>query len=245
MSTKTIKSVSKFIDILKSENAKDTNAINWYRGQVNKEWGLIPSLLRTNFCEEDLISKFKQNAKLLISSPPVHELEWLLIMQHYAMPTRLLDWSDNPLVALYFAVVDEEQSNNEKDGAFWILSPTKLNELANIKLDEVRIPSTDDKHIENYFPSTLKYEKTTSMKPIAIIPPRNTQRMQAQSGVFTIWHRDITPIEKLEKGSCVSKYIIPADSKLLILNELNFLGFNRFRLFPELSSIAALIKEGR
>ncbi len=55
--------------------------------------------------------------------------EWISLAQHYRVPTRLLDWSENPLVALYFAVeVDEDSNGAQVDGRVWALNPLQLNQ---------------------------------------------------------------------------------------------------------------------
>ena len=50
---------------------------------------------------------------------------WLFLMQHYGLPTRLLDWTDSPLIALYFAIKDK--TTDDEDGVIYGLMPTELN----------------------------------------------------------------------------------------------------------------------
>src|ERR1039457_996053 len=127
-------SAGSLVDLLRRHiNAYDGPV--WYRGQSNAAWPLVPKLMRAaapNPSEAFLINRFKQNATLLLSLPPKHDFDWLFLMQHYSMPTRLLDWSESPLVSLSFAVTD----NVAYDGALWILMPTVLNEM--------RIPDESD-----------------------------------------------------------------------------------------------------
>ncbi len=181
-----------------------------------------------------LIQKFRQNATLLLDPRPSSLFDWLFIMQHYRAPTRLLDWSESPLFAMYFAI----NENPKEAGALWVLLPVELNGYSNIKPDfTFDIPSFEDPVLSLYNPESYENEKVTKLFPVAAISPRITSRMQAQLGVFTISHRDLSPIEDIGKKQHIWRYIIPSGSKQVIADELRLLGVNRFQLFPELQSI--------
>lgn len=94
----------------------------------------------------------------------------------------------------------------------------------------------------NYLPSTIAKESKSKLFPIAAIAPRNSTRMQAQQGVFTICHRESIHIENAgAEGSPrdhIWKYNIPAAVKEKFKKELKLLGVNKFQLFPELQSIS-------
>jgi len=104
----------------------------WFRGQENATWGLTPSVLRRvngelvyAESEPTIVSDFKLRhaaRKAGISD----SLDWLCLMQHHGCPTRILDFTENVLIALYFAVRDNPK---EKDnaGALHALSSIKLN----------------------------------------------------------------------------------------------------------------------
>lgn len=213
----------------------------WFRGQANTTWKLEPKFMRMTPRppESHLLNKFKQDASFILNNKPASEFEWLFLMQHYGVSTRLLDWTESPLVSLYFALNDEKEISN--DGAIWVLLPTELNHYSRYRPDfEGEIPSFDDLQLESYLPSVIAAENKTSLFPMAAIAPRNSPRMQAQKGVFTISHRDNIYIE--EAGDApfkhIWKYNIPASSKNDMLKELRLLQINKFHLFPELSSLA-------
>jgi FRG domain-containing protein len=211
----------------------------WFRGHADISWNLKPNFLRSAnpASEMNLIKKFKQSGTLLLDPKPNSLLDWLLIMQHHGMPTRLLDWSESPLVAAYFSV--NELPN--KDGALWMLRPVELNKLSGVEPEyEYDIPSVEDNILQTYTPESLAGERTSKLLPIAAIFPRNNERMQAQLGVFTISHRDNKPIEEIGNKKHIWKYVIPANCKATFRKELKMLGFGKFQLFPELSSIGAV-----
>lgn len=242
---KKIKKVNSISDLLKflKRDTVDYQGQIWFRGHSSSLWSLQPSFLRkkNGASEFTIISRFKQNASLLITHPPLTYFDWLFQMQHHGVPTRLLDWTESALIALYFAVEDSKYL--KKDGALWILLPTELNKNANIYSDEhYYIPSFENDILKTHDPETFYRDKITKLLPLAAIASRNNSRMQAQLGVFTISHRDPTPIEEIGDRQHIWKYIIPKARKKIIKNELAILGINRFQLFPELASIGEIIK---
>lgn len=225
------------------EHLYNNNAPVWCRGQSDSDWQLIPKLRRGGVPQSEvfLINRFKQNATLLLQKHPKDDFEWLFLMQHHSMATRLLDWSESPLVALYFAVTENEM----KDGALWIMLPTVLNEKSNYRPDyPLEVPSFDDEALKSYLPEAVVSEHRSRLFPIAAIAPRNSSRMQAQQGVFTISHRENTPIEDVGAEGAVRdhvwRYIVPKAAKQALVQELKLLGFSRFQLFPELDSLAKI-----
>lgn len=146
--------------------------------------------------EQSLAKRFKQNAYLLLSDIPQNEWEWLFVMQHHGVPTRLLDWTESPLVGIYFAVNERPRMA----GALWALLPLELNRAANIPTQGPNdIPAFDEDKLllESYLPSHLASEEESRQRTIAFLAPRNTARSQAQLAVFTMTHRDLTPIERM------------------------------------------------
>lgn len=208
-------------------------------------WKLVPSLARNQShlqAENAVIKRFMQNATPHLQSQPQEEWEWMFLMQHYRAPTRLLDWTESALAALYFAV--SEKKHLKKDGAVWCLDPIALNKAANIKFPfEPEIPSFGrDKVMDSYQPTRV-LESPSELNPVAIMGPRNTTRMAAQLGTFTINHRLHSPIETIGNRSHVWRWIIPGEAKKELLKELALLEFTELTLFPELEKVADLSKE--
>jgi FRG domain len=241
---KKIKSIQDLLVELEQDNQNYSGSI-WYRGQANTRWELIPGYLRLQNppSESTLIKRFKQSAAMLVNSIPKESFDWLFLMQHYGVPTRLLDWSESPLVALYFAVESHEK-HITTDATLWSLRPSELNKNAGINNaeEEFFVPSFEDIELQNYTVETLSQNARTQLRPLATIATRNNARIQAQHGVFTIHHHEKTPIENVGDSSHIIKYIIPDNSKKFILKQLSLLGFTKFQLFPELASIGDIIK---
>lgn len=242
-SDRTIRSVGEMLKALK-EQAKPKQ-ITWFRGHSRKEWILLPSLARIakNLkAENALMKRFMQNAMPYIDTPFSNEWEWMFLMQHHRAPTRLLDWSESPLAALYFAVQDK--MHLKSPGAVWCLDPVGLNQAANMKFDfEFEIPSFGrDKVLDSYLPSLVR-ENPSELSPVAIVGPRNTARMAAQLGAFTINHRLHKPINAIGDGLHAWRWVIPARAKKPILKELAYLGYSALTLFPDLDRVADVSRE--
>lgn len=236
--------VGDLIDRVRKARA-DANKTIWFRGQRDFDWKLLPGLLRSDhkLSEGSLVARFKQSAAMLIAERPGGEFDWIFLMQHYGVPTRLLDWTENPLVALYFATEDQSMDIKGCDAAFWILKPSELNKNAHIedKDESDYIPSFDDAEVQGYSTDQVR-SKRVALLPIATIATRNNPRIQAQLGTFTIHHKEKAPIEGVGDGKHCLKLLIPAANIPNIRDELNILGMNRFTLFPEMASIGGLIK---
>ena len=103
----------------------------WWRGQAKSTWDLIPTVFRDRDpCDEEIYRRETILAMSFLAQAPVRYRDWpggetnyarwLLLMQHYGLATRLLDWTESLLVALYFAV---NQKPTEA-GRLWALNPS-------------------------------------------------------------------------------------------------------------------------
>ena len=111
-------SISDIISSLENESHFDNNKETWFRGQSDYSYKLVPSLFRGNYDEaamyEEFIRRYPDHSK-----SHNNVFEWLTLMQHYGLPTRLLDWTINLLVALYFCCNKDEKL----DGAIYTFQP--------------------------------------------------------------------------------------------------------------------------
>ena len=246
MKEKIISTIQELIAAIEIDHGDYEGSV-WYRGHAEKEWSLKPGYLRlTKFISEStLVKRFKQSAVMLTEKDPKDNFDWLFLMQHHGVPTRLLDWTESPLVALYFALCNQE-SHPDKDAVVWSLRPSELNKNASIfdANEEFFIHSFEDEELVNYKVETLASNPRLKQLPVASIATRNNSRIQAQLGVLTIHHLDNKGIEEIGDQSHVMKYIIPSDRRVIIYKQLSLLGFSKFTMFPELSSIGENIKKG-
>ena len=245
ITTREVTSIASFVRAL-SLDKKDNGEIFWFRGQSEAEWPLLPGYLRLKSAppEATLLNQFRQSAAMLAEFTPQESFDWLMLMQHYGVPTRLLDWSESPMIALYFALANRD-NHKGKDAALWLLKPSTMNRNANIDDENDRnyIPSFLDEEPKAYTIEYLKNAPKSQLFPIAAIAVRNNTRIQAQSGVFTIHHLKNNPIEEIGDRSHVIKYIIPHERKDILANQLEILGLSKFHVFPELSTIGGMIKD--
>jgi len=215
----------------------------WWRGQSNYNWKLIPGIYRENRFKENEVNMnliFRLNAKVRHNPCPGNDnfIEWLFLAQHYGLPTRLLDWTNSLLVALYFAA--EDIQNHDSDGCLFCLLPTSLNK------NEI---NWDCKCVAESFQvqdiTSVAFNRPTQnpTKIISLAPDQVDIRHMVQQTLFTI-HGRTDPLEEINFPlPCVLKYKVTSGSKIEINAFLQHLGIKKSYLFPDLDHLADEIKK--
>jgi len=231
---------------------------SWFRGHSKVIGKLVPKVYRpeyeelrkSGYDEFNFVEEFKRIAPSLHSNLPNsnNHLDWLLLMQHHGTPTRLLDWSQNILTALFFVV----SADKDCDGELWALYPYTLNKLSNIIGFPTNNNSTFQFLVSDPFSNNINELlvklslKNFPKYPVAFFPTLNFARMTFQQSTFTI-HPIIDDSNKLENILTDIRdlvcYKIPKDSKAKLLHGLNALGIDHHTLFPDLDHLSKFLTE--
>jgi FRG domain len=222
----------------------------WFRGHGDADWPLEPGWYRMPppgggigaefYSEATLLEEFKLRAPTYLERLPTTDWDWLFVMQHYGLPTRLLDWTEGALIALYFAVRDNP---GDRDAAVWAMNPWWLNRRT---FGDYTLFPADDPRADEHAP--LKKEEALRGKlPLAITPSRATSRIVAQRGVFTIHGVERGALDRLARGGDddpphLRKLIVPSSAVDRLRQELSVAGISESLIFPELSGLCREIK---
>lgn len=241
-----ITTIADLIDALRSQAV--VGETFWFRGHSREAWALTPSLARNPLHlgrETELLKRFIQLAVPHMADQrlPTSDWEWIFLMQHHRVPTRLLDWSESPLTALWFAVNSTDPDDMASDGALWYLSPLALNREARFRgrLDTELPGFGKDDVLDSWLPD--RQDKGVAQNPVAATGLRNNRRMAAQLGNFTISDRSSAAIETIGAREHVWRLLIPATAKPTLAQELRLLRLSELALFPDLDRVADLTKE--
>ena len=220
----------------------------WFRGHSDATWGLTPKLYRVKqpkrgirIIEDELRQEFIMRGPGLSDAGPLTSWEWYFMMQHFGAPTRLLDWTEGALIALYFAVRD---NRGDSDAAVWILDPWWLNKRS-VKQREVIPPGAeigiltpDANRYKSWLPD--RYSTKKLPKPcVAVYPTHSVRRISTQRSCFTIHGSDEGALEALtfDPKAHIAKLTIPGREILSIKEQLSVAGIDEVTIFPDLDGL--------
>lgn len=232
--------LSDFVEFFAPGGELSAPVPQWYRGDpvLRRRRALLPSIARSpsRISEEwQIYQRFRQSAAAFLPHMRLDRWDWLLYMRHFGKRTRLLDWTESPIVALYFAV--DERRHDRSDGVVWCLDPLRLNELANYGR-QIQCAGVDTE-LDGYTVESLRSApKDADFKPVAFIAPRSFPRLVAQQGVFTVTHKKQISLDSIGDPQLLARVRIPRASKDVIRKSLASIGVNRLSLYPEMQSLA-------
>jgi hypothetical protein len=221
----------------------------WFRGEPKSDKPLLPKLFREKYegtyHENRLLQVFRmKGASIEYGKTPDRDAidQWLFLARHVGLPTRLLDWTEGSLIALYFALQEQEP-------VVWMLNPFKLNEL--------QITGEEEKKSYNIYGQTWRgIEKAINIAfenirsaweidtgkldlPVAVLPTTVHPRMTAQRSCFTVHGKIKVSLSKLvESKDIVKQYIIEPTEAKRMFGHLRILGISEATLYPELDGLA-------
>jgi len=217
--TSVIKSFQEFVRIATAKSRD-----GWlFRGHESASWQLLPTIdrhringLSARMFETDLLVEFRHRVRPFISQEPSDLWEWLAIAQHHGLVTRLLDWTTNPLVGLYFAV---EEDHHGGDSVVWCYRPkSRIIDLPGDPFDIYQITLYD--------------------------PPHVSPRITPQSGLFTAHPPRLssaTVDDKHNWPGSLFRIEIPAEIRRDLRSTLTGLGVHRSALFPGLDGVGQFL----
>ena len=227
-----------------------------YRGIPNVDYKLLTSLYRNcgkkqKDLEQHILDNFSKYAEL--EAPTMLTSVWkrMILGQHHGLPTRLLDWTRSPLVALHFAMTESDYTQMDKhDAVVWKID---IPDLKKYLPDEYR-KVLDDAHSSVYTMDQLdqvtggsldKYDNDMGASRMVILePPSMDQRVANQYSFFSVVPSEMRDVDSfLEETSNTVKYIISKDIRWHLRDALDQMNINERMIYPGLDGVARV--EGR
>jgi len=225
----------------------------WFRGVHDARYALVPRLYRSDAgveelqaLEREMFAEFRSRSRSLVAPDIASDWERMFVMQHYGVPTRLLDWSENAFYALYFAVSGAAERGFAGDAAVWVIDPAGWNsEIFPTMQPPGNALCVGEATLDPYEPGRPLEELGESAA--ALWGLYNNPRITAQRGVFTVFGRSKSSLQDLFAAQGFAENVLVClRLPKSILGELNdqvrLLGFRESMIYPDLGGLATEIR---
>ena len=245
-----IRSLGQFLTIIEPT----ATSIRWYRGVGDSARQLLPRLFRHpgigNVAELvelefELLNAFKQRSAIF-DARERDDWDYLFLMQHFGVPTRLLDWTQSPMMALYFALVSGVR--NGSDAAVWIMDPVAWNRraLAHISYAGGVLSAWDaaDRDLLDGYAPRRDYRKMNTA-PVALFSKHSNPRIVAQRGVFVVSGQDRTAFDASPASvgdATLRRLVVPSEEVLNLFGAVRATGVTASVAFPDLDGLATELR---
>ncbi len=225
-----IKNIGGFLKVVAKASEGGGEYVRLYRGQA-EDHPLLPRLFRppstpdkVRTIEDKILSRFKNHSPYLLPSKPTNDWDWLSLGQHFRLPTRLLDWTANPLTALFFAL----DHDNPPSPVVYVYHASKS-----------QIVTQEEKQNPPF-----EIEKTRVLKPSA-----HSLRLAMQAGWHTV-HRfhgkgekaRFLPLASMEyHEEKTTSLPVDRDRTKSLRKELDGMGINHATVYGDLQSVCSSI----
>jgi hypothetical protein len=225
--------VERFEDYIRQFTSIESTGMVLFRGQCSNS-PLLPKIARINTglsehgVEREMLDEFKRLTTPLLDNPPANDWDWLALAQHHGLATRLLDWTQNPLAALWFTTSnppERDATQALQDGVVWVFDAQ---------------PSD--------FADTRSGDPFAGARTQVFRPNQVTARIRVQAGWFTV-HKFITSKKRFiafDRNNLyvdrLRKVLIPAAKFVEMRLQLNRCGINRSTLFPDIDNISGHVQ---
>lgn len=231
-----------FLSDVKDARAQLGNPdVVWYRGHADGAWTLVPTLFRVLTSvdgvevERRVFLEFKRIASRLFDKRS-NDWEVLFDMQHYWIPTRLLDWSE--VLGIAVAFILHSTYGRAGDSSVYILNPVALNRLSGIP----EIKNLPDDATFSYRSVYWDKKPFAAQHPIAVIPPLQTERVFAQRGAFTVHGEDARPLED-QCPMVVKKVILKEEAKEAAREFIEHANLDEYSIYPDIVGMSRHLRK--
>jgi hypothetical protein len=197
--------------------------------------------------EEHVLRNYLRYSRPHVQTSTTNDWEEWFSAQHHGVPTRLLDWTYSPLVAAFFAT--RPCDGAERDRAVWRLDWQRIHRAFRFP-SLALLPRDLDALFEPGGHASLwqLFTRDRHARPFACLvePPSLDARIVAQAAVFTICSDKWSSFDEFLRthglADALTRFIIPAECVAPIRDQLDLVGVDERRLFPDLDGVAAAIR---